>query len=610
MFTSLKTFIPVYRVVSNMVKFNEFQGKAYETFKTSQKNIILEAPTGVGKTYFFLYLMQTEPAKIVYVSPLRALSQQVYQEISKKRSAILQIGDVYLDDAENIAEDVVLTTYEKMDSMIRHGYKWLDDIKLILLDEIHNMRDRNRAIPIELIAQWALEKGIRIVTASATLPSIDELKEWLDAEIVYYNKRPTPLYEFVMTGNTLYFVQNNEIQKTQFDGDIVDYFVKKEKVVMIFENTRKNAEALANYYNKKYPNKVMFFHGGLSAKERAQLLEDIKNNKYSIIVSTTALGQGVNLPFYAVIFNSLKLPVIENGLFKGWRDLDVMNYKQIAGRAGRPGFDKEGISIIKARDTNEAQYLINKYILGKFEDIPKSLPLSYFVLVKTSINVYIKKEELNKLLKLTYSLRFKELDDTLLKKMQRAGLIIIDENKGISSTSYGRAVSLTYITLDDAEYYHKYIDAYPRDDIHIVCGAPSVKQVSRGKDTTEMIQQWTLGKDEKEIVKDMEGFTIADFKKVKDTVAWQMYAWSRILDALGKKDEGRIALLKWLSIRAGVPIEALALIRLPGIGRKTAIKLLKLGIHNKTEICNNLNSLKQDLPKEVWRLEELCQKKK
>ncbi len=601
-------------------QLNDYQKLVLEKIEQNpNRNILLEAPTGVGKTTLFEILMLTTQKKVVYVSPLRALATQESLRLEKHDSVRVAVGDVYVDDMEQVPERIILTTYEKFDSTIRRNYPWLDEIELVLIDEIHNLRAGKRGIPIELIIQWALENNKKLVMASATIPDVSRIVEWTNAIHIPWSARTVPLFEYVRYGNELY---DKDGKVYKINTDLIDFFVRKGKVVMVFTETRKNAESLALALDRKYHGKVVFFHGGLSNEERRQLFQDIQNRKYQIIVSTTALGQGVNLPFYAVIFDGIRLPIIRDGTFVGWREMDVIEYKQIAGRAGRPRFDKEGISIITANLKSDVPRLLRKYVNGDLEKLKTELRLDQFVLAWLSRHGTASFSQIVNATRLTISLKNiqEEWIKTILEEMESGKMVYSydhENEKWYSITKYGRAIATTYISIEDAIYYSTLLDLDQEqendtyDPLYVISEAPSVKDISRGVEVEDLLDKW-IYIEEDQVLKELEQskkFTKRDFEKLKDTATWQAFAWFRILQSMSNAKSTRKAQMRFLELQHGVPKEGLALIRLPNLGRKLVKDLLNLNITTKSELCSSLERIKkvETLQKHLWRFQRICE---
>jgi len=113
---------------------------------------------------------------------------------------------------------------------------------------------------------------------------------------------------------------------------------------------------------------VAFHHAGLTREERKVIEEAFRERKIGVIVCTPTLAAGVNLPARRVVIELHKF-----GGYLGMHYITVAEYKQRGGRAGRPGLDTVGESIIIAKDEEETKELFSKYIFGNPEKIEATL---------------------------------------------------------------------------------------------------------------------------------------------------------------------------------------------------------------------------------------------
>ena len=120
------------------------------------KSILVSAPTASGKTLIatlaMLGYLSKNKGKVIYLSPLRALAAEKFSEFKKLEKIPLgkkiKVG-ISTGDFENIEKNleksnVLILTNEKMDSIIRHGAEWVEDIGLVITDEVHLIGDENR----------------------------------------------------------------------------------------------------------------------------------------------------------------------------------------------------------------------------------------------------------------------------------------------------------------------------------------------------------------------------------------------------------------------------------------------------------------------------------
>ncbi len=110
---------------------------------------------------------------------------------------------------------------------------------------------------------------------------------------------------------------------------------------------------------------VAFHHAGLVEKQRALVEDGFRKGEVKIICCTPTLAAGISTPAFRVIIKSLKRYSGQWGM--EW--IPVLEYFQMAGRAGRPEFEKEGQAIVIARDEKEKEEIYEKYICGEPEEI-------------------------------------------------------------------------------------------------------------------------------------------------------------------------------------------------------------------------------------------------
>ncbi|KAJ7567122.1 hypothetical protein O6H91_02G132600 [Diphasiastrum complanatum] len=187
------------------------------------ESVLVSAHTSAGKTAVAEYAIAMafrEKQRVVYTSPLKALSNQKYRELSQEFSDVgLMTGDVSIAPNANC---IVMTT-EILRGMLYRGSEVLREVAWVVFDEIHYMRDRERGVVWEESIIF-LPREIKMVFLSATMSNATEFSEWIcslhkqPCHVVYTDFRPTPLqhYAFPVGGSGLYLVVD---EKGQFKED-------------------------------------------------------------------------------------------------------------------------------------------------------------------------------------------------------------------------------------------------------------------------------------------------------------------------------------------------------------------------------------------------------
>lgn len=171
--------------------------------------VLVAAPTGAGKTIvgeFAAYRAHIRGRRCFYTTPIKALSNQKYRDLSK-RFGHENVGLLTGDTSMNPDAPILVMTTEVLRNMIYAGTD-LGDLDAVVLDEVHYLSDRLRG-PVweEVIIHLPLSS--QIVALSATVSNAEEFGRWIaqvrgGCEVVVSEVRPVPLYQHMMLGRTLY----------------------------------------------------------------------------------------------------------------------------------------------------------------------------------------------------------------------------------------------------------------------------------------------------------------------------------------------------------------------------------------------------------------------
>jgi helicase len=403
--------------------FNPMQSKVVSE-RLFEKSLVVSSPTASGKTIVAelaaLHSILEKKQKVVYTCPLRALASEHFEDFKRKYSGLrirfaLSTGGLDSSSAYLANYDCIFTTYEKLNSLVRHNADWLQSIGLLVVDEIHEIdSDRGPTIEVTVAELSQINSCLKILGLSATIPNAKEISEWLGAEIVESDYRPVPLKEGVFFGGKIFYSGAEEnIPEEGFGSTgsgpllsiVKDTIVSRKKQALVFANTRKNSESAANslasFVGKTLSEKekdflsdfsakilnaleipteqckklsflvekgVAFHHAGLLQKQRSLVEDAFRENKIKVLCSTSTLAAGINVPAHTVVIPSL----FRYGA-AGMERISVRAYKQMAGRSGRPKFDTEGRSIVLARGDSDKGDVLENFVNGKIEEINSRL---------------------------------------------------------------------------------------------------------------------------------------------------------------------------------------------------------------------------------------------
>ncbi|NYD66135.1 DEAD/DEAH box helicase [Agromyces atrinae] len=169
------------------------------------RSVLVAAPTGAGKTIvaeFAVYIAMQEPrAKVFYTTPMKALSNQKFQEFQAEYGSS-EVGLLTGDTNINASARIVVMTTEVLRNMLYANSPLLTDLAFVVMDEVHYLADRFRgAVWEEVIIH--LPESVRMVSLSATVSNAEEFGDWMqavrgDTDVIVSEERPVPLEQHVL----------------------------------------------------------------------------------------------------------------------------------------------------------------------------------------------------------------------------------------------------------------------------------------------------------------------------------------------------------------------------------------------------------------------------
>jgi len=389
---------------------------------------------------------------------------------------------------------------------------------------------------------------------------------------------------------------------------------------------------------------IAFHHAGLTSKQKNLIETQFKQGIIKIICCTPTLAAGLDLPAYRVIIKTLK----RYGK-QGYQHIPVLEYLQMAGRAGRPKYDKEGQAIIIAKDQKEKQELYEKYILGKPENLYSKLAvepvLRTYTLSLIATNFVNNTNELINFFKKTFWAHqyqnLKQIEKTLNKiinQLQEWNLLQ-NTNEGFQqATKQTNQLKATKLGIRTAELYIDPLTANqlikatkPTNDtltqLQLITNClemkplPTIKtneeenieltlEENRNKFLTKEPQYYDPNYDEylktiktALIIKDWINETTEDhiltkygikpgeLKTKLERAEWLTYSWGELAKTQNQKETLKQTIKLKIRIKNGVKEELIPLLKLKGIGRIRARKLH----NNNIKTINQLKKTNQNL---------------
>lgn len=431
--------------------------------------------------------------------------------------------------------------------------------------------------------------------------------------------------------------------------------IGKNKQALVFVNAKRSAEKCAEDISKKIkdvslpdlsekalkalsrPTKqcerlarcikagIAFHHAGLHSKQRDLIESGFREGKVKIICCTPTLAAGVDLPAFRAIIRDVK-----RFTSRGYTDIPVLEYLQMAGRAGRPSFDSHGEAIITASSEAEKNAVYDKFVLGEPEDIFSKLAvepvLRTYLLSLISTKVIQSKDDIYDFFSKTFwAFQFKDMDklknniDKMLKLLEKWTFIQFLDNK-YRSTLLGKRVAELYVDPLTAHHFlgclqkANEVKLSPMSFLLLACNTLEMMPLLRVKvkeydliqeelakhdaclldeepsmfepeydnyisafKTAMMLDDWINEKDDVYL---LEKYDIrpGETRAKLDRANWLLYA----LYEIARIDQKQF-LLKEITklkfrLKHGAKEELLSLLRLKNIGRARARKMFKNGI--------------------------------
>jgi len=395
--------------------------------------------------------------KFIYLTPLVALANQKYRDFKKRYEQLglkvsIRVGmsrikakdELVIKDESFQDADIIVGTYEGLDFILRSGRaRELGEIGTVVIDEIHTLDDPERGSRLNgLIKRLeTIFPDVQMLGLSATVKNPREIADEFQMKLVEYNQRPVPLERHLVFVRSEYDKvdllakicrnEHRNISRKGFHGSTI-----------IFTNSRRKTHEIATYLNQKKV-KTAAYHAGLSYSKKISIEKKFLSQEISTVVTTAALAAGVDFPASQVIFESLTM---------GNKWLTSNEFHQMLGRAGRPSYHDIG-----------KVYLLPEVGREFDDETEETVALDLLESDVETINVKYGEDELvEQLLADVCSGRVGDVSalqdamefDTALNIITDYKLVK-EEGGSLKATPYGKAVSVSFLHHEDAEYIRK-----------------------------------------------------------------------------------------------------------------------------------------------------------
>jgi ATP-dependent DNA helicase len=413
----------------HITHLNPVQVEAVERGLFFHRDFLVCTPSGSGKTLIGLMAigecLLKSIGKAIYLVPYKALSSEKADQFGslfspfnitvKSLTGDSEQEDQHLDDT-----DLLITTFEKCDALLRSKSTFLDQVKVIVIDEIHEISTQSRGPRLEILLVRLLSRLLfpQIIALSATIRNYQQFADWLSSfkcnnrpfVLIHNDKRPIKLnYRLEVASNKITAIKKLLLPALVANQQVL-IFVNKRKLCIRYCNDLKNLVAQSLSQKQKtqclkakrtLENKrtlarnlvdvvefgVAYHNAALGAGERKLVEALFRDQGAKVLVATTTLAAGINTPAQMVIVAD----IIQHQKYINLEEKDYQdqNYTmahgahglirpispnlmfQMLGRAGRLGHgmrqEDAGEGIMLLRHPKEKEFAQSYYFEHNFD---------------------------------------------------------------------------------------------------------------------------------------------------------------------------------------------------------------------------------------------------
>lgn len=400
-----------------------------------------------------------------------------------------------------------------------------------------------------------------------------------------------------------------------------------EKILNVLGRPTKQCERLALCVKKG----VAFHHAGLHSKQKELVEDAFRSGLIKIIGCTPTLAAGLDLPAFRAIIRDVKRYGIH-----GMDNIPVLEFLQMAGRAGRPKYDSFGEAIVLTQTEHDTEFVIEHYLKGQPEDLLSKLAvepvLRTYVLSLISSRIVKSRDSVYEFFSRTFwAHQYKDLErmgrilDKMLKLLEGWGFIQ-EVEEGFRATLIGKRVAELYL---DPLTAHQFLEALGKSEgktlksisfLHLVSNTLEMRPLLRVKQkewddiqekyalnevyllqkepnmfdsefddwlnsfkTSLLLEDWIDEKDEEWLMEEYDSRPGETRAKIENA-EWLLYACFELAKLMQYQPILKEITKVRMRLKYGVKEELLPLVRLEGIGRARARKLFRAGIKDLGDV--------------------------
>ena len=639
------------------------------------KSLVVASPTASGKTLIAIlaaYAKVKAGKKVVYLAPLRALASEKYAEFSELagmgiRTAI-STGDYDMSGESLGRADIIVLTNERFDSVMRHNVSWLHAVGLFIADEVHLAGSDSRGPTLEMILTKVMYAGLdaQILSLSATISNAKEVSDWLRSKSIEVNWRPVPLKEGVFDYGNIVFTDgvSRPVTRSTYGTaiDVAMDTVRGGGQSLIFANTRRRAVSLATKAaevtsgfasaeekralseaarrilasgEETSLSKLLaeivtkgaaFHHAGLEAEHRRIVEDYYRARAIKVLAATPTLAAGVNLPARRVVIADTSRYDVESG---GNAEISVLEYRQMAGRAGRPQYDDFGETVLVPPAGAPAMAILDHFAKEPPEPIKSRLAeegaMRVHILSTIASSTGLSKLDVQSLFERT--LLSMQIGPQRVGRLIEAGLgyllaerLVEPRGPLFHATDFGRKVSMLYIDPVTGVQFREAIrkmqagKTYTVGLLHVMANSPDFEpkfplrskdydqasafmeehssefvekpsrnsfadfdEVLQGTRTVMALHGWIDEWREEQLLSRL-GVEPGDMHRAVDNADWLLHSFGELAKLFKRDEAARQVDRLRRRVESGVSEELVELTSLQGVGRVRARALYSAGL--------------------------------